>query len=363
MRSDRVSMPCEMRKALNGDAAGPRSRSSWTRALRMKARLAPEGAADAEVTAVDEAVVAVVGGVVVGELLGVGGVVEGARVDDGARDRGAVAAEVLRRRVHDDVGAPLDGTDEVGRGDGVVDDERHAVLVGEGRDGLDVEHLALGVGDGLAEEELGLGPDRLAPRVDRGRVVDEGDLDAEARQGVLQQVVGAAVERGGGDDVVAGLGDVEDRERLGRLAGGDEQRPDATLERGDALLDDVGRGVHQAGVDVAELAQPEEVGRVVGAREDVARRLVDRQRPGAGGGVGRLARVDLLGLEGPVRGAWGCRRSWHSLPLALAGDGRPAARSSPGAPHREGGLPASEPGLVADTHDLRRGYERRGGGG
>ena len=29
------------------------------------------------------------------------------------------------------------------------------------------------------------------------------------------------------------------------------------------------------------------------------------------------------------------------------------ARSSPGAPHRRGGLPASEPGLGAGTHDLR----------
>src|SRR5664280_213723 len=33
------------------------------------------------------------------------------------------------------------------------------------------------------------------------------------------------------------------------------------------------------------------------------------------------------------------------------------ARSSPGAPHRGGGLPASEPGLVADTHDLNRTVE------
>ena len=36
-----VSMPWAMRKALNGDTAEPRSRSSWTRALRMKDRFAP----------------------------------------------------------------------------------------------------------------------------------------------------------------------------------------------------------------------------------------------------------------------------------------------------------------------------------
>ena len=264
MRSDSVSMPWAMRKALKGDAAGPRSRSSWTRALRMKARLAPSGLPTPRSRAVDEPVVALVGGVVVGELLRVGGEVEGARVDDDAGDRGAVAAEVLRRGVHDDVGAPLDRADEEGRRDGVVDDERHAVLVGEGGDGLDVEDLGLRVGDRLAEEQLGVGADRGAPRVDRGRVLDEAHLDAEARQRVLQQVEGAAVERGGGDDVVARLGDVEHGERLGRLARGDEQGADAALERGDALLDDVGRRVHQPGVDVAELLEPEEVCGVVG---------------------------------------------------------------------------------------------------
>ena len=174
------------------------------------------------------------------------------------------------------------------------------MLVGEGCDRLDVEDLGLRVGDGLAEEELGVGPDGRPPRVDRRRVLDEAHLDAELRQRVLEEVEGAAVEAGGDDDVVAGLGDVEHGERLGGLARGDEERADAALERCDALLDDVGRRVHQAGVDVAELLEPEQVRRVVGVVEDVARRLVDRQGARAGGAVGALSGVDLLGLEGPA---------------------------------------------------------------
>src|SRR4051812_21865670 len=50
---------------------------------------------------------------------------------------------------------------------------------------------------------------------------------------------------------------------------------------------------------------------------------------------------------------------------ALAGSPRKAgmpARSSPGAPHRGGGLPVSEPGLDADTHDLRSEYPPADGG-
>jgi hypothetical protein len=52
----------------------------------------------------------------------------------------------------------------------------------------------------------------------------------------VEQVVGAAVEAGAGDDVAAGLGHVEHGDRLGRLAAGDQQRADAPLEAGDALL-------------------------------------------------------------------------------------------------------------------------------
>ena len=41
-------------------------------------------------------------------------------------------------------------------------------------------------------------------------VVDEGDLDAQLGQRVVEQVVGAAVERRRRHDVVAGLGQVQD---------------------------------------------------------------------------------------------------------------------------------------------------------
>ena len=52
----------------------------------------------------------------------------------------------------------------------------------------------------------------------------------------------------------------------------DRDRGDAALELGDALLEDVGRRVHDPRVDVAELAQAEQVGgvrRVRRRRSDV----------------------------------------------------------------------------------------------
>ena len=115
--------------------------------------------------------------------------------------------------------------------------------------------------------------------------VDEADLDALVLHRVGEQVPGAAVQVGRGDDVVAGPGQVLHRERRGRLAGRHRERRDAAFQRGEALLQRILRRVHDAGVDVAEFLQREQVGRVLGAVELVGRGLIDRHRDGIGGAV------------------------------------------------------------------------------
>src|SRR3546814_15280625 len=64
---------------------------------------------------------------------------------------------------------------------------------------------------------------RSAPRVEVVGVGDEAHLDAELGERVVQEVVGAAVEGGRGHDVVAGVGQVQDREGGGGLVAGDRQ--------------------------------------------------------------------------------------------------------------------------------------------
>ena len=87
-----------------------------------------------------------------------------------------------------------------------VDHQRQAVLMRDRRDRGDVEHVEAGIAQGLGKQGFGVGPDRRAPGIQVARF-DEGGFDAEARQGVVQQVVRAAVERAGGDDMRAGAGD------------------------------------------------------------------------------------------------------------------------------------------------------------
>ena len=86
--------------------------------------------------------------------------------------------------------------------------------------------------------------------------IDEANRNAELGQRVMEEVVGASVERGGGNDLVAGAGQGGDDERLGSLSGGGCQARDAAFQGRNALLKDVGGGVHDAGVDVAELLSP-----------------------------------------------------------------------------------------------------------
>ena len=127
--------------------------------------------------------------------------------------------------------------------------------------------------------------------------VDEGGVDAEAAQRHVELGDGAAVELGGGDDVVAGLGQRGEGDELGGHARGRGHRTDAALEGGDALLERGDRGVADPRVDVAVLLQGEEVGGVVGVLEDEGRGLVDRDGAGAVLGVGGAAGVQGAGAE------------------------------------------------------------------
>ncbi len=71
--------------------------------------------------------------------------------------------------------------------------------------------------------------------------------------------------------MVAGFGDVQDGRRDGGLSGGMGERTRAAFESREALLEDVRRRVHDAGVDITELLQAEEIRGMFRIAELVAR--------------------------------------------------------------------------------------------
>ena len=139
--------------------------------------------------------------------------------------------------------------------------------------------------------------------------VDEGYLNPELGQGVVEKVVGAAVELSDRDDMVAGAGDVQDRSRDGRLTRRVGEGARAAFEGREPLLEDIGGRVHDSGVDVAEFFQAEEIGRMFRITKLVTRRLVDGDGARTRGRVGLLTGVEGLGAESVllrfIHGGWG----------------------------------------------------------
>ena len=199
-----------------------------------------------------------------------------------------MAAEVLRRRVDDDVGAELQRLLQVRRGEGVVDDDQRAGRVrrlGHRADVDDVQHRVRR---------------RLEPDDPRPLVEVVGDVRVQLLRGnprervalrlvdLREHPVDAAVDVGHGDHAVARVQQVHDRRD--RAEPRRERDPVlGALERREAELQRSPRRVGDARVVVALVLAD----RVL----DERRRLVDRHRDRARGGIRVLSLVDRAGLE------------------------------------------------------------------
>jgi len=258
------------------------------------------GAADkggsAERLGVNHAVIAhfrLVESLEAGLVLGPG---ELATIHDDAADAGAVAAHIFGQRMHHDVGAVLERSGQVGRRHRVVHNQRHAAGMRDFGEGGEVHHIAERVADGFAVNRFGALVDQRGGGL-RVVGIDKLHIDAVLRQRVREQVVSAAVQRAGGDDVVARLGDGQDRIGDRRLSGCQRQRANAAFEGSDALLQHVGGRIHDARIDIALHLQIEEIRAVLGVVKGVTRRLIEWHGDRFGGRIGRIAGVNGKRIE------------------------------------------------------------------
>ena len=194
-----------------------------------------------------------------------------------------MAADKLGRGVDDNVGAVLQRTEQIRGAEGVIDDNRQAMFLGNLGNGVDVGDIGVGIAERLEIDDRGV---VLDGALDLFQVmsIDKGGLDAKLEERMLQQVVGAAVDGLLGHHVVTGLGEGLQRVSDGSGAGSDGETGHAALERGDTVLEDALGGVGQTTVDVTGIGQAKAVGSVLGITEHVARGLVDRHGAGADAG-------------------------------------------------------------------------------
>ena len=228
----------------------------------------------------------------------------------------AVAVQVLRRRVHDEIDAESERLLIDRARERVVDHRDHAVRatgVGDAADvhaaerridrRLEPEHLRLLRQHGLRLREIG--------------EADEARRDARARQEIGDEVQRAAVDRRAADDLVAGLHQAEERRRRRRLARRGHHRRLGAFDDRDLGFDRLHRRIRVARVDVlvrSPFLVRLELG---GVREDERRRRVDRRRQ---------RRRALAGALGPVNHV-GFRMLGHGIRSPLRSTDRYSARS------------------------------------
>ena len=201
--------------------------------------------------------------------------------------RGSVTADELGCRVDHNVCAVLNGADQIRSPKGVVDHQRQAVLMGNGRNGVNVGDVRVGIAQRFQINGLGVGtncPFHLGKIVS----IHKGGFNAVLRQGVGQQVVAATVDGFLGNNVVVLLRQRLDGVRNGGRTGSNGQRSDTTLQSGNSLFQHILSRVSQAAVDVACIGQPEASGGVCGIVKHIGSGLVNGNGSGIGGGVSLL---------------------------------------------------------------------------
>ena len=259
--------------------------------------------------------------------------VEVAAVDEHPSEGHTVPAQELGGRVHHDVGAVVEGLDQVRRREGGVHHQREPVLVGHLGHRRYVQHFDAGIAERLREHEPGLRSDGRREVVGTAGI-DEGGADAKAPKGEVEHVVGAAVDVAAGHDVGARVHQRGHGQEERGLAAGGGHRAHPALKGSDPFLQDGHRGIRDPRVDVAGYLKVEQSGRVVGVLEGVRGSEVDGDGPGPGGGVAVLAGVQAQRVETQEVGlyhareptAWlrvealavsalGGNRSWQGLEL------------------------------------------------
>ena len=192
------------------------------------------------------------------ELIGIRHPVEVAAIHYNATYLRGCTIHIFSGRVSNDVGSPFEWT-TVDRGsEGVVYNERYAVLVSNSCKLLNIEHGTAWIADGFTKNYLGIWTESLLDFLLAIVRVYEGALDTEFLQGYTEEIEGATVNLVRGDDVVACLADVEHSVEVGSLTTGSQHCAHATLKLSNLLCHSIISWVLESGIEISLFLQIEE---------------------------------------------------------------------------------------------------------
>ena len=168
--------------------------------------------------------------------------------------------------------------------------------MGDGRQGVDVVDIALGIADRFGVQQAG----RL---VDGGLDlfeipgIHDATLDAETPEGVFEESCGAAVEIGAADDVLPHCGEPGNGVKNGRHTRSGGESAAAAVHGRKTIFEDGDGWIAQARVDVAECLEGKQIGGMGRVPKYVAARLIDGNGPGKGLRVRMMARMQGQGFQ------------------------------------------------------------------
>ena len=204
-----------------------------------------------------------------------------------------MAAYELGGGVYHNVGAVFYGTEQIRRCKSVVHNQGDAGSVGHFCHLFYIGDIGVGIAQSLYENSLCLffdGPGKVF----NVAAVYKCRGDSVGHQGVLQQIVGAAVYVFGGDDMISRARDVQYGIGDGGGAGSHGKCAYTALKSGDTLLKDILGGICQAAVDIAGVGQAKAGGGVLAIVEHIGCGLIYRHRARVACGVRLfLSYVDL----------------------------------------------------------------------
>ena len=219
----------------------------------------------------------------------------GAIVSHESADGGGATGEVFGGGDDLDVNAECAGV-EAGEGDERgVGHERHATATGDAREGAEVGHLHLRIGDDLEKEGAGAVVDGLLHGVEVGQVAKHG-LDAKPPECAGDEGVGVPEKMARGDDLLSSLGDSQEGVADGGHAGAERDDVGGAGECADLILEESHGGVHDARIVRVVGAAAEGIGHADGVAKLVGCGVIDGHAQGAVGVRALKLGVDSLGL-------------------------------------------------------------------
>ena len=194
------------------------------------------------------------------------------------------------------VRAVLKGTAEEGRGKGIIHHQGHIVPVGNGCIPGNIENRQGRIRDGLTEHQTSVLVKQRFHLFVGHFVADVADLNSHPRHGDRQQIDGAAIDIVHGNQVLPGRADVEHRQQVRRLAGGNQHGTHAALQIRELFLHCRQGGIGDAGIHMSLRLQVKQLPKGIGIVILVGRALVNGQ--GAGFGIaGLVAGLNALGIK------------------------------------------------------------------